>query len=530
MMESNNGKRSFNCVDSPWIPVPNYGLVSLRAIFENESLPALGGTPIQKIALLKLLQAIAQSACTPKDEEEWNRLDIAVFKQKCLSYLDKWHDAFDLYGSQPFLQMPAVANAEIASFADLDPQKASGNTTFLTELQIDFALSDSDKALLLLTQMAFATASKKGGLGFTLSKNYSEKHNSKGNPRPHRSGPGLGDRGYLHSFVEGKNILSTLYLNLATHQSIEHMKCFPEGLGTAPWEKMPESENCAVAQKLQKSFMGRLLPLNRFCLLSEKGMHYCEGILYDSFENGGFEPTQSITRKGTKFQTLWADPEKKPWRCLSSLLSFLGTSNTGRWNCPQLEWGLKRCSRLDEPATIWSGGQRFSNKIVQFMSGADDAVQSTFVLMSKDIKPDWFDLFSLEMNEIEHLSNILFQSVKEYFIDIADNNKSDTKQASGKGKGKDHGTDSVDEHFKKSNERANSFAKKATADFWRNAEAYAQELISACSEYKTGNVRRKFANLLRRTYSAACPIAKPRQVLAWVRHQPNCGRYLKEKQ
>lgn len=518
MMESNNGKRSFNCVDSPWIPVQNYGLVSLRAIFENESLSAIGGTPIQKIALFKLLLAVAQSACTPKDEEEWNHLDIAAFKQKCLSYLDKWHDAFDLYGSQPFLQMPGIAKAKIVSFADLDPQKASGNTTFLTELQISFDISDADKALLLLCQMAFAAAGKKADNRVVLGRNYLGKTNPKGKPASGRYGPGMGIKGYLHSFVEGKNILSTLYLNLATHQAIERMKCFPEGLGTAPWEKMPESENCAVAQILQKSFMGRLLPLNRFCLLTENGMHYSEGILYDNYKDGGFEPTQSIAQKETKkameYQTLWADPEKKPWRCLSSLLSFLGTSNTGRWNCPQLQLGLERCRRLEEPATIWSGGQRFSNTCgEQSMGGADDAIQSTFVLMPDDIETDWFARFSLEMNELEQLSKILFQSVKQYFIDIAAPNKSDATRAS-----------------QKSNERANSFAEKATADFWRNAEAYAQELISACGEYKTDNVRHKFANLLRRTYSAACPLAKPRQLLAWVRHQPNCGRYLKEKQ
>lgn len=180
MMESNNGKRSFNCVDSPWIPVQNYGLVSLRAIFENESLSAIGGTPIQKIALFKLLLAVAQSACTPKDEEEWNHLGIAAFKQKCLSYLDKWHDAFDLYGSQPFLQMPGIAKAKIVSFADLDPQKASGNTTFLTELQISFDISDADKALLLLCQMAFAAAGKKADNRVVLGRNYLGKTNPKG--------------------------------------------------------------------------------------------------------------------------------------------------------------------------------------------------------------------------------------------------------------------------------------------------------------------------------------------------------------
>ena len=69
-----NAERRFNLVDENWIPVAGENLVSLRRVFTDHSLMALGGNPVEKIALTKLLLAIAQTAYTPKDEEEWARL------------------------------------------------------------------------------------------------------------------------------------------------------------------------------------------------------------------------------------------------------------------------------------------------------------------------------------------------------------------------------------------------------------------------------------------------------------------------
>ena len=64
----------FNLVDEKWIPVANEGLASLADIFTQTHFTALGGNPIQKIAVTKLLLAIAQAAYTPEDDEDWKRL------------------------------------------------------------------------------------------------------------------------------------------------------------------------------------------------------------------------------------------------------------------------------------------------------------------------------------------------------------------------------------------------------------------------------------------------------------------------
>jgi CRISPR system Cascade subunit CasA len=100
----------FNLINEPWIPIANVGRVSLKQIFTQIDYRALGGNPVQKIAITKLLLAIAQAASTPEDDDAWEALGAEGLAQNCLAYLEKWHDRFYLYGEQPFLQMPAVVN------------------------------------------------------------------------------------------------------------------------------------------------------------------------------------------------------------------------------------------------------------------------------------------------------------------------------------------------------------------------------------------------------------------------------------
>ncbi len=100
----------FNLIDEPWIPVADVGRASLRDVFARPDLRALGGNPIQKLALTKLFLSIAQAACTPDDEAEWAELGEEGLSSHCLDYLEEWHDRFYLQGERPFLQMPAVAD------------------------------------------------------------------------------------------------------------------------------------------------------------------------------------------------------------------------------------------------------------------------------------------------------------------------------------------------------------------------------------------------------------------------------------
>ncbi len=74
----------YNLVDEQWIPVADQGRVSLRQIFTQSAYRSLGGNPVQKIALIKVLLAIAQAAATPDDEQSWRAMGAERLAARCL--------------------------------------------------------------------------------------------------------------------------------------------------------------------------------------------------------------------------------------------------------------------------------------------------------------------------------------------------------------------------------------------------------------------------------------------------------------
>ena len=93
----------FNLIDEAWIPIAAGNRVSLMDVCTQSDLPALGGNAVQKMALLKLLQAIAQAACTPQDDSQWRELGSDGLALRCAAYLTQWHGRFLLYADKPFL-------------------------------------------------------------------------------------------------------------------------------------------------------------------------------------------------------------------------------------------------------------------------------------------------------------------------------------------------------------------------------------------------------------------------------------------
>ena len=117
----------YNLIDEAWIPVADRGKASLKEIFASRTCRALVGTPREKIALLKLLLAIAQAANTPADTPAWAALGPDGLGKACLDYLERWRDTFYLYGQRPFLQMP-VERAKLFSYGHIMPEIATGNS------------------------------------------------------------------------------------------------------------------------------------------------------------------------------------------------------------------------------------------------------------------------------------------------------------------------------------------------------------------------------------------------------------------
>ncbi|HOV39270.1 MAG TPA: type I-E CRISPR-associated protein Cse1/CasA [Spirochaetales bacterium] len=490
-------ERRFNLIDEAWIPVTGRGLVSLKQIFSDTTLSALGGDPVQKIAILKLLLAIAQSACTPEDTKAWKDLGIQGMCKKVLAYLDTWHDAFWLYGNTPFLQIPAIEKAEKKSYGTVLPMVATGNTTVLTQIHIEKPLSDAEKAQVLVQLMGFALGGKKTDNSVVLTPGYRGKSNEKGKPSTGKPGPSVGFKGFLHSFVMGSSLAQTVWLNLFTGEELTQIKFYPAGIGVAPWERMPQGEDDEVARQLKGSYMGRLVPLCRFVLLKEDGLHYSEGIAHPDYTNFVVDPSVAVDFSSKKPRVIWVDTEKKPWRQLTALLSFMGdTSNKNTFECLQLKTVIQRLTKTNlESFAIWSGGmQASSNAGEQYFSGNDDFVESEVQLSASIFKNEsiFYATLQEEMDYMERMASILWASVKGYYADsMAD------------------GT---------------NFASQATSLFWQLCERDFQKLVTACyadsSGEKAREMRRIFEGNVYRGYDLYCPNQTARQLEAWISNRP----------
>ena len=487
----------FNLVEEAWIPVVDVGRVSLQRIFTDPDLRALGGNPIQKISVLKLLLAIAQAAQTPKDDEEWKSLGAEGLAQKALAYLEEKKDDFWLYGERPFLQMPGIDKARKQGLGAVAPDVASGNTTVLLQSQMEYPLTDEEKALQLVVLGTYALGGKKTDNTVVLSASYAGKSNVKGRPATGKPGPALGFLGYLHSFLVGATLWETLWLNLVTENQLAQMVHFTEDLGTPPWEEMPTGENCEVAKRLKNSYMGRLVPLARFCLLADDGLHYSEGILHPSHKEGAVDLSIAVdSSKAPK--ALWTDPEKRPWRQLTALLSFLETEQKNRFDCRQLRFGILRARAVVLTIGIWSGGLRVSsNAGEQYATGMDDYVESEVWLETPWFGKLWFTHLKTEMGVLEEIAKKTYGAVLGY----CGNLKMDGK----------------------------NYAAQASNLFWQLAERKFQALVDACGD-ESGEaataMRRTFVGYANRAYDTVAPRETARQLEAWAAHRPNLGTFL----
>jgi len=488
----------FNLIDEPWIPVVDVGRVSLKDIFSNPNLKALGGNPVQKIALTKLLLAIAQSANTPENDEAWMELSTDGLANACLDYLQKWHNRFYLYGERPFLQMPAIAKAAVQPFGAVLPEIATGNTTVHTQIQQEKKLDEADKALLILQLMGFGLGGKKTDNTAVLTEGYQGKTKNNGKGMTGKPGSSIGFMGFLHNFLQGHNLLSSIWLNLFTREQINQIRVFEAGLGQAPWEQMPSGEADDVAKKLTKSLTGRLIPLSRFLFLSEEGLHYSEGIVHAGYKEGVSDPSVSINYSGKVPKAIWVDTEKRPWRMLTALLSFMATQTKEVYTCQQLEFGLTRGAKSSDEVAIWSGGLRVSsNAGEQYVSGSDDFLESSITLPTSEIGEIWFENLQSEMIELNGLAKTLYGCVMSYY-----------KHQLVEGKNQ---------------------AAQATNFFWQLCETRFQELIFKCEkgmDHERHALRKQFANFVYQAFEMSCPKETARQLDAWAQSRPNLSKYL----
>lgn len=494
----------FNLIDEPWLPILGEGLVSLNQLFSNSKYQALSGNSTQKIALTKLLLAIAQAAYTPVDDDDWITIGAEDLSKRCITYLEKWHDSFWLHGEKPFLQIPANANIKHHSFGKLMPSIATGNTTLLNQSQVEFMLDDSEKALLLIQLMGFGLGGKQVDNSTPLTPGYIGNKNSKGKVASGRAGRSAG---YLHSFLLGQSVHETIHKNLLTHENINDLKYFSKGVGTPPWELMPIGEACDTALNLKNSYIGCLVPLCRFVYLQENCIHNSDGILYDRGTKQApkrdpdpaitFDPMLTVDRSKKEATIQWANPEKRPWRELTSLLSYIQNSSSHKF-CLHHSLCLTRVRKKYKEFSIWAGGLNFSDKAgEQAPRGTDDFVESKVNLKNEWFNDrNWLAQLNLELSELNKLSSMVYRATSNFFIS---------------------------QQMKKCRKQADM----ASNVFWQLCERKFQDLINACEDINEVKlIRNTFAQYVNRAYDTFCSKETARQLDAWAKNRPNLSSYL----
>ena len=512
-------ENQFNLIDEPWIPVIDKGRLSLRQIFSEASNRGLGGNPLQKMAMTKLLLAIAQAACTPEDDEVLETIEPSDLARKCLDYLEKWHDRFWLYGEKPFLQMPAIHGLiERRKRKDIDvannesdrrtaeenalpksigmgfyPDMPAENNTILSQYQVPKTLSDADKALFIVSLMNFALGGKVGEKKLEpLSTGYV------GKKIVAKAAPSLGNYvGYLHSTLVGETLIDTRLMNLLSYERITENAYWTTGLGIAPWEEMPKGEDCPIARMLKHSYMATLISLSRFVLLQGDGIYYLEGLQYPSHKEGWREPGMAINNFGQTPKVLWIDTNKRPWRELVSLLAFMSAGGGQGYDCQFIRYGLVRFHSRYKQIGVWSGGLGVSNGSFgcQFIKRDNDFIESVVFFDSSILGEPWYNQLKLEMDALDKLSKKVWAGTNGF--------------------------------FKAQNMTDAGLAGQASTLFWELCERRFQNLVDACAPpHDTVRVRKIFAQSAIKAYDTFCPKESARQIDAWAKNRPNLINYL----
>lgn len=341
----------------------------------------------------------------------------------------------------------------------------------------------------LLRQSFFACSGKKFDQSITLSPGYGEKKPSG------TYGTLSGFRGYLHTYLLGDTLLDTVKNNLLTDEDIRQLPF--TGMGRPCWEEMPDGEVSKRALDYKSSYQGELLPLDKFVFLSEDGMVMTEGIPYESYKTGLVDPALTIRQDGKDIKATWASTEKRPWRELTALLSFLKMGATHK--SPHfLSMNLEKLRHNQAPyMRFWAGGMQLSsNAGEQYLSGMDDYVESEFhVPLSEQIE-NRFEFFLKMIGDLDHCSKITYAAVITYFTAL-------------------------------SCEQKNVYAAAAASTFWEAMEPRAQIILDlafsndSTRDQNIAEEMKTWRQTVLRVYNQFCAKDTARQMTAWVKASPN---------
>ena len=449
--------------------------------FDVEFKGKIGGTPIQKISIYKLLIAIAQDAVVIGDEIEWKSIGVVSFGDKCREYLEKYKDCFWLYGDRPFLQYPELNDQNIPTkvvFCRYIPDLSADNDTIIRETQTDPPVDDGERALFLLSLMSYALGGKRVSNLEKILREPSIRGKSA------KSAPSLGGgsvAGYQQSLFLCDAITETVYCNYFTCNEISSTGYVATGI-LPPWREMPTLEDSSYNENYKRSIYAWFLAMSRAVLLTNDGLKYCEGIVYSG---EWFEPFISKNEKG-RIQIV--NPTMRTWRSLPSLLAGAFSQKDQNRGCFALKIHLSRLRSFCGRFEIWSGGLRVrGNSGDQSIKGDDDFVESSVMFYSEVFGDESFNRLCDIVCMADSNERKLFSSLNMYYENL--------------GFGKNRG-----------------FGKAACVQYLQVLDSMSQSIVdSSISKDESDKMKRLLFRLLLDVYDSYCLKESARQIFAWYR-------------
>ena len=414
-----NEENTYNLIDEPWIPVMMQDgtnrNVSLGEVFADADgqIADLALNPYERVAVFRLLLCIAQASLSleqVKDERAWLAAH-GIIGVSATGYLKVWHDRFNLYGDHAFLQVDCLepgGTIPDASRFLLNSAHHFGSPLFSREIDMT-GQAPMASPLLAIALLSYLSFSASGG---------TPTCKWKGIPTKQVGASASPCRGQskLFTLVCGKSLLESVWMNLLTEKQLvkNHLS-----LGRPCWEflfdnclKVEEEAFCWLGsidkdsrEVLEPTWLGTLVPLSRFvklkrstseCLICE-GFGYPQPPLWREPEATFF--TRRAKEDATGILCLRTDPNREPWRDLSSILEMrsskggaialehlltLAHHNTSIQYFSIWTGGMN--SKADRDQDMWSGEWRFTRPIShlrkssldQYREAADFAAKQLF--------------------------------------------------------------------------------------------------------------------------------------------------------
>ncbi|MCK9523819.1 MAG: type I-E CRISPR-associated protein Cse1/CasA [Proteobacteria bacterium] len=409
-----------NVAFDPWIPVldskGNRVLVSPWDILTGgHQYIDLVVRPHERVALMRFLISLSHAALDgPRDFDAWESVpqDLPDAAQ---NYLKKWKEAFELFHPQkPWLQIAELQKTKSSNAANntddwtpvskLNFSLATGNNTTLFDhkgLDKEREISLEETIVSMITFQCFSLAGLSSQVFW----------NSQQSEKTAKDAP-CAPSSMLHTFIRGSNLMETLHANLPWYEYVQQ-HYLKNNIGRPIWELFPKDLNDSKAiENATTTYLGRLVPLSRFILLSSSAqkMLWGAGLAYPNYA-GGFPPEPTATVYVRKFNKkeepalLPFRTNKAYWRELPSILLTKDINNIGG------PFSLQMLPENQDFDVLVAALARDQANVV-------DVKESVYSIPSKIRSEEGLNIFKEEVDYCDEVANKLGWAIETYRQEI----------------------------------------------------------------------------------------------------------------